>query len=222
MTALETTRQILEQLTPRLEEEGYTVYLEPPRQLLPVFMRGYIPDAIALRAQSFDQNRKNLAIEVKVEGPSSKTKLDDLARRFADQRDWELRVFYARPAGGTAMLPPMPREAIDAALSSIETLVVANQLQAALLLGWATFEALGRALAPEKFVRAQTPGRLVEALANDGLVTPPEADALRVLARARNQLIHGGLDEKVSAVDLSKFLETLTALREIMNSSSNS
>ena len=59
MTVAEDTRQIIEQLTPQLEADGYTVYLEPPRQLLPAFMRGYIPDAIALRSKGFEQFRKN-------------------------------------------------------------------------------------------------------------------------------------------------------------------
>ena len=222
MTVAEDTRQIIEQLTPQLEADGYTVYLEPPRQLLPAFMRGYIPDAIALRSKGFEQFRKNLAIEVKVEGPSAKTGVEELERRFADAGDWELRVYYARPAGRTGSIPPMPREAIDGALSSIEALVATGQLQAALLLCWATFEALGRALTPEKFERPQSPGRLVEALANDGLVTPSEADALRGLSKVRNQLIHGALDQQIRGQDLSEFVEILTTLRESMNSAASS
>jgi hypothetical protein len=217
---IEDTRQIIELLTPQLEADGYTVYLEPPRQLLPAFMRGYIPDAIALRAKGFEQFKKNLAIEVKVEGLSTKTRIEELERRFADAGDWELRVYYARPAGRTGSIPPMPREAIDSALSSIDALVATGQLQAALLLCWATFEALGRALEPEKFLRPQTPGRLVEALANDGVVTPSEADELRGLSKARNQLIHGVLDQQVRGEDLAKFIEILATLREEMNLSS--
>ena len=54
MNAVEETRQIIDQLTPQLEADGYPVYLEPPRQLLPAFMAGYIPDAIALRANSLE------------------------------------------------------------------------------------------------------------------------------------------------------------------------
>ena len=222
MTVVEDTRQIIELLTPQLEADGYTVYLEPPRQLLPAFMRGYVPDAIALRANGLKQFRKNLAIEVKVEGPSAKTGVEELERRFAEAGDWELRVYYARPAGRPDSIPTMPREAIDGALSSVETLIATGQLQAALLLCWAAFEALGRALEPEKFLRPQTPGRLVEALANDGLVTPSEADVLRGLSKVRNQLIHGGLDQQVCEQDLSEFVEILATLRESMNSPATS
>jgi uncharacterized protein YutE (UPF0331/DUF86 family) len=62
----------------------------------------------------------------------------------------------------------------------------------------------------------------VEALANDGLVTPSEADALRGLSKVRNQLIHGGLDQQVRGQDLSEFVEILTTLRESMDSAATS
>ncbi len=211
MTVVEDTRQIIDQLTPQLEADGHTVYLERPRQFLPAFMQGYGPDAVA-----------NLAIEVQVEGSSAKSGLEDLERRFAGSGDWELRLYYARPAGRSDSIPPMSREAIDRALSSIESLVATDRLQAALLLSWANVEALSRALDPEKFGRPQSPGRLVETLANDGLVTPAEAGALRGLSKVRNQLIHGGLDQKVRSEDLSEFAEILTTLREFMNSPTTS
>jgi uncharacterized protein YutE (UPF0331/DUF86 family) len=220
MTVVEEARQIIEQLTPQLEAEGYTVYLEPPRQLLPSFMQDYTPDAIALRSRGLEQSRKNLAIEVKVEGRFPGATTLDLERRFAGARDWELRVYYARPAGRKDSLTQAPTQTIDTALSSIENLVSTDQLQAALLLGWATFEALGRALAPEKFEGPQSPERLVQVLANDGLVTPSEADTLRVLSKARNQLTHGDLGQPLQTDDFAKFIEILATLRESMNISS--
>jgi len=48
MNAFERSRQLIEQLIPRLEAEGYTVYLHPLPEFLPTFMKDYIPDAIAL------------------------------------------------------------------------------------------------------------------------------------------------------------------------------
>ena len=221
MSAIEETRLILDQLAPRLEEQGYTVYFEPPRQLLPAFMEGYIPDAIALRAKGEGREKKNLAIEIKGGTTSARVTPADLARRFASEGDWELRVYYAPPAARSESVPQMPPEAIDSALSSIETLIAGDQLQAALLLGWSTFEALGRALAPMKFGRPQTPASLVEALANDGLVTPLEAETLRSLSAARNQVAHGVLNKNIGRADLSNFIGILATLREILDSSSN-
>jgi uncharacterized protein YutE (UPF0331/DUF86 family) len=206
-------RQVLEQLVPQLQAEGYTVYLEPSRQLLPPLMEGYTPDAIALR------HDRNLAIEVIVEAPSSGAKENGLKHRFEGRKEWELRLYYVRPAGHREGLPAMANEAIDSSIASLESLISTAQLSAASLIGWAIFEALGRALRPEKFTRPQTPERLIEGLATDGIVTPSEADLLRKQAKSRNRLIHGTLNEKIDAAELTKFVAILKELRQMMQDS---
>jgi len=208
MNIVDEARQVLEQLVPQLQAEGYTVYLEPSRQLLPPFMEGYTPDAIALRRD------KNLAIEVIVEGPSSKANEDRLKRRFESRKDWELRFYYVRPAGRRDGLPAMANQTIDSSIESLEGLISSGQISAAVLMAWATFEALGRALSPDKFARPQTPARLIEVLAADGSVTPSEADLLRKLANSRNRLIHGTLNEKIDPAELTKFVAILKTLRQ--------
>lgn len=213
MNVVDEARQVLEQLLPQLQAEGYTVYLEPSRQLLPAFMEGYTPDAIALRGD------KNLAIEVIVEGPSSKAKEERLHNRFDGRKDWELRVFYVRPAIRRDELPAMGNDAIDSSIASLEGLISSGLLPAASLIAWATFEALSRALIPEKFTQPQTPARLIEVLATDGVVTPSEADLLRKLANARNRLIHGTLNESIDSADLNKFVAILKAMRQMTQNS---
>jgi uncharacterized protein YutE (UPF0331/DUF86 family) len=206
---VEESRQVLGRLVPQLEAEGYTVYLQPSRQLLPAFMEGYIPDAIALKP------KKNLAIEVIVEGSSSKLKEDRLMSRFEKTADWELRVYYVRPTERTDALQTMTKETINASIASVETLISEGQPQAALLIAWATFEALGRTLSPDEFARPQTPRRLIELLASDGFITPSEADVLRSLADIRNQLVHGQLNQTVDLIKLSKFVDFLKTLSQM-------
>ena len=58
MTSEITEADVLQAVLPRLEEEGYAVYLHPNRPLVPPFLKDYVPDAIALRAD------KSLAIEI--------------------------------------------------------------------------------------------------------------------------------------------------------------
>jgi uncharacterized protein YutE (UPF0331/DUF86 family) len=206
---VEQSRQVLRQLVPQLEAEGYTVYLEPSRQLLPSFMDGYIPDAIALKPN------KNLAIEVIVEGPSSRVKEDRVKRRFDSAKDWELRVYYVRPTDRRDALQAMTKETIDSSIESVGSLISDGKMLAALLIAWATFEALGRTLSPEKFAQPQSPSRLVEVLATDGFITPSEADVLRVIADVRNRSIHGNLDQNIDLNQLSKFVEILKTLSEM-------
>jgi uncharacterized protein YutE (UPF0331/DUF86 family) len=220
VTTTSETRQILELIAPGLESEGYQVFLQPSRKLLPSFMEGFVPDAIALRPSDTAHAGKNLAIEIVGDRLGAKHEEQGLENRFANAADWELRVYYARSANDPTPLPTLSRQTIDEALASIHALMDSEQLQAGLLLAWATFEALGRAIIPEKFVRSQTPGRLLEVMAAEGLITPSEADELRSLSSARNQLIHGGLDRAVRRGELTTFLDILKTLRETLNSAS--
>ena len=208
MNVSDVEAQILETIIPDLEAAGYTVYRRPPRFMLPPFMKDYSPGAIALGSP------KNLVIEIIVNDRATKPGKENIAKMIKGSKDWELRLYYA-PAAGSADLPKVASpEAIDRSINSVLSLNSGGQHQAALLMAWATFEAMGRALSPDKFTRPQTPGRLIEVLANGGEVTPAEADFLRRLANARNQLIHGNLDVPASAPEIEKFVGILRLLNQ--------
>lgn len=85
-------------------------------------------------------------------------------------------------------------------------------MRAAFLLAWATFEAEGRASIEGRFDRPQTPGRLVEVLGQEGLLTPGEADHMRALSEKRNRLIHGDLGTEISSDDLQRMIAVLRQL----------
>lgn len=201
---------VLESIVPQLEAEGFDVYTHPTRHILPPFMGDQSPDAIALR------HDKKLAIEIVGEGPSSKARLEKLRNVFSGHRDWELRVYWARPATIPQPIEGASRETIEQSIRGVEELAAEGRTGPALLMAWATFEALGRALLPEKFVRPQTPERLVEVLAAEGHVTPGEADLLRRLGKGRNQPIHGGFHLPVAEPDIRRFVEVLGTLLDLL------
>lgn len=203
---------VLESIVPQLEAEGFEVFAYPSASLLPPFMQSYSPDAIALR------DDRKLAIEVLRRGPTSERKLDKLRDLLSGHRDWELRVYWVSPSNTPEPIKPALPKEIEQAIKTIEHLTSEGLHAPALLMAWATLEALGRALLPKSFVRAQTPGRLVEVLAADGYVTPSEADRLRRLATARNQLIHGSLRAKIASKDVKAFATTLKTLLGLLQS----
>jgi uncharacterized protein YutE (UPF0331/DUF86 family) len=203
---------VLENIVPQLEADGYEVIMRPSRQRLPLFMQSYSPDAIALRED------KNLAIEVLRKGSQSKKSLDQLRELLVGHRDWELRVYWVSPSSTPDPIAQATPKDIGQTIARIEDLASQGQYAPALLMAWAALEALGRALAPEKIARPQTPGRLIEVLASDGYLTPSEADHLRDLARARNGLIHGALRTKVAAKDIKGFAAILTTLLKLLQS----
>jgi hypothetical protein len=68
---------ILQMLRPNLEAEGFQVFVHPTRTILPPFMHGYRPSAIALK-----ENRK-LAIEVKTQSGHAVPQIERLCTMFA-------------------------------------------------------------------------------------------------------------------------------------------
>jgi uncharacterized protein YutE (UPF0331/DUF86 family) len=200
--SLEATESILlESVVPDLEADGYEVFPRPRAPLLPAFMRGYRPDAIAYR-----KDRK-LAIEVLRPGVPSK--LGDL---LSERKDWELRVYWVSSSGAAAPIEPASRASIERTITTVEDLVGDGRTQPALLMAWAAFEAIGRLLLPDRFERPQTPSRLIEALASEGFIMPSEAAHVRRLAESRNRVVHGGLDTAVPEADLRGFVEILQTL----------
>lgn len=81
-----------------------------------------------------------------------------------------------------------------------------------MLIAWATFEAVGRKVMPKEFERPQSPGRLVQVLAQEGHITPDEGDALRQLVDMRNRFIHGELTVAISRPQVESFVKTLSSL----------
>jgi Uncharacterized conserved protein len=198
--------EIIEAMLPRLEAEGYSVYVEPPPEVLPAFMRGYQPDVVALGAP------RNIAIEIIREGAITEKRVENLRKVFERVEDWELRVVYVRPTSSDVEPEAVSRTTISESLQETRKLLDEGNALPALLMSWASFEAIARILRPEKFRRPQTPGRLVEVLASEGHITPSEADLLRRLAVLRNRLVHGNLAVAVDREELNSFMLVLEAM----------
>lgn len=216
MTEMTSEEQVLQREIARLESEGYDVFVHPRAPLVPDFLGDFVPDAVATG------KGKKIVLEVAKPSTRKSEKLKDVAARFAQQREWELKVLFVAPTSSGTTLPVQSRQAIEDALSEIERLREVKALRAAFLLAWATFEAEGRASIEGRFDRAQTPGRLVEVLSQEGLLTPNEADEMRALSEKRNRLIHGDLGVEINADDLRRLIGTLRQLSASVESETDS
>lgn len=198
--------QVLQREIARLESEGYDVFVHPRAPLVPEFLGNYVPDAIATG------NGKKIVLEVARSLKNEGEKLREVAARFAKQREWELKVLLVTPTASGDTLPVQSRQAIDGALEEIGRLQEVKALRAAFLLAWATLEAEGRVSIEGRFDRPQTPGRLVEVLSQEGLLTPTDADRIRALSEKRNRLIHGDLGIEITSEDLQRLVGVLRQL----------
>jgi uncharacterized protein YutE (UPF0331/DUF86 family) len=202
--------EVIESLLPRYQAEGFDVYVNPSPSILPPFMQTYRPDAIALKKD------KKIAIEVVGSNVQSVQKLKSLQSLFADHGDWELVVFYASPVASNRLLEIASTSAINDSIQRVVDLSDAGHLLPALVMAWATFEAIGRALLPDQFQRPQTPDRLVEVLGSEGYITPEEADTLRAASAIRNAVVHGQLDSKVDRMMVEGFVAILKTLAKLL------
>ncbi len=193
----ELERVVLDTMVPGLEADGFRVVVHPRRDTLPTFLQELQPDTVAYK------DTRNLVIEVMAQSHASRTKERVLRERFKEHPDWELRLVYAPPASPDADIPVISRQTVSEHLDRLDASAEAMGPTAALLTGWAVFEAAARTLFPSSLTRPQPPARLIETLASEGHVTPDEADLLRRLSRTRNEVAHGRLDLTPSREDVA-------------------
>jgi uncharacterized protein YutE (UPF0331/DUF86 family) len=197
---------VVERLIPDLQAEGYDVIREPSSRMLPAFLGEYSPDLIALKTGS------KLAIEVKSGEKRKSPSLESISKLFKGHDDWEFRVIWL----STSEKSPSPRiqgrQTILASFEQCKELARQGHHSAAMLLSWATLEAIGRNLMASELARPQTPGRVIEFMAQNGIATPKEAERLRALVKLRNSLVHGELDAQVNAEQTAEMLDILGAI----------
>ena len=198
--------EILNAVVPELQAQGYEVFLQPSGTLLPKFLQGFRPDAIALSA------KKNLAIEIARESAEARQHVQQLSSLVKRQPSWELRVFWVNPVASRMTISVQPPAKLIEKIEEANKLWTEGHYGSSLLVGWATFEAICRALMPQSFEHPQTPERLVEVISSEGYVNPDEADRLRVLAQLRNNFIHGSLDIPMDKQEIGFFIKILSRL----------
>ncbi|GGJ54520.1 hypothetical protein CDQ92_18285 [Sphingopyxis bauzanensis] len=199
----DTERELLEATARDLTAKGYDVVIEPSPNLLPAALSIFRPDAIALGREP------KLIVEIASEGAIAAAKVARLQEALAQNPEWKLHLVISRVK--RTSLSVMPNELIAPTLDSAKK-VAQIEPRAALLLGWSAFEAVSRARRPSVFSRPQSPGRIIERLAAEGVLTPTDAAFLREMAHARNAFIHGDLTQTVDLSQVERFLSTIECL----------
>lgn len=196
----------LDELERRLTAQGYVLRREPRGDAVPQFLRTFAPDAIATGRSP------NLVVEVIAErgaGEAKAAKIKQLQQLLDGRPDWKLQVLYTTPS-----LPSPPVVSVDALrrrLSELRHLADVDRA-AALVVAWSLLEAAARRLAPANAARALTPAAIIELLTSLGYIAQTDADGLREVARARNLIVHGDVEQGVTRVQLDTVLAIADAL----------
>ncbi len=183
---------MLERLRESYERDGYAFFSQPSSDLLPRFLSGYRPDAIAVKGD------EKLLIEVKAgERQQWSTMLKRLSEAMKGHPDWQLRLHAYQPETDDIQAIQIPDPALlHAHIEETETLLDGGHTRAALLLSWSLLEAIVRRTMA---ARGMNPGGrlsrrgIVQFLEMDGLITGDEIVTLRRQAELGDRVAHGDL-----------------------------
>lgn len=189
----------------QFRDGGYTFIVEPTGASLPKELRPLHPDAIAIGKLPF------FVIEVVREGSKYAERIDLIQRALSDLTEWKLYLIVDRSDQPTG-LAASSLHAVREVLSNVKR-ISEFETKGALILAWACLEALARILEPHKFLKPQTPGRIVETLASLAYLAPSQAGVLRALAKKRNAVVHGELGAQVTETEIRQFYDILQELR---------
>ncbi|MDO1581309.1 hypothetical protein [Rhizobium oryzicola] len=205
MTISRTTEaEIFSATAAKLAEQGYDVIAEPTATLLPEALKAFRPDGIAIGKDP------KLVIQIAGEGPQYSKRVADLQKALKDLTGWKLHLVVGTELAASE-IPTADDASILLNINRARRLLE-DEPEAALLIAWATLEAISRSRRPAEFARAQSPGRIIERLANEGVVTASEASSLRAMAVKRNAFIHGDLQQAINAEELARFLQIIGKL----------
>jgi len=202
-------RDFLQTLVPSYEADGFSVFLHPTREMLPPFLHGHQPDAMAIK------DDKKIIIEIKSDTTRHSARMEQLHQIFLGHPEWEFRVYYIPSLPKEEDIEASPVPEIDAALAEVDQLKQAGHLRAALMMAWSALEAASRVLLPQNLARPQTANRLIEALASEGVMTPSEADSLRKAIASRNAVTHGHFAVPITEEEVDRIVAAATVITRL-------
>ena len=196
------------------EARGMKFHINPPREIVPEFLGGFQPDAMALGPDG------GVIIEVKSrKSPGLERKLSEIAKKVFSQKGWEFRLIYLNPLMDE--IPPIAKpthEQLQNTFKEIEALTENAHSAAAFLIAWAALESLARLARGDVGTGNVSPLQAIQILAEEGYLENEAAGGLRDMVRLRNAVVHGDLSADVPAGQVKSLLEQLRTIEsEIMS-----
>ena len=189
-------------------EKGYEIFIEPNPKNLPDFLKNYRPDILAIKGN------EKIVIEVKSSMSINKSKyLIELANRIENNEGWKFELVITNPKKKKIERNIPSLDIIQDKLNSIYQLNNENQIDAAFILSWATFEAATRKLLSIEQPNSKpelVPNALIKQLYSFGIIGRMDYNHLNNISKKRNEIVHGFFDEnKTETKEYSQRLTTI-------------
>lgn len=193
-------------------QQGFTVWKEPSRDVLPFSLGNYSPDLIAKKGES------GLIIEVKTTtSPVSIDRFRSLAEDVSSHPGWRFLLVTLDDAD-LSELPTKNEELptwsqLMVKLQQVKTLISAGSLEPSILYLWSIFEAALRkqAIAHNIPVERQPASRLLRHMYSQGEVSVNDLDLFQDFFSKRNRIAHGA-NESVSENLVIQIFESVNDL----------
>lgn len=209
-----TLRPIESQAIAKVAEDyrrrGYNVAVAPTGPDLPDFLEGSQPDIIARSPTD------SVVVEVKV---GTRTSVAERFRELADKINrrpgWRFALVYVSPSEPDQLTDakPAPLSELEQRARQADTLLQADQPDAAFLLYWSTLEGGLRLLGRSAHLPLENlpSSALIRELYSSGELSREEFDTLMRLLPVRNRLVHGleGRPERGTVAPLRSLVHTL-------------
>lgn len=188
----------------KYKRRGYVVTFDPPPDLLPVDVRSYRPDFVAIR------DDEKVAVEVKTRRAlGADPMLMRLAEKFRVVPGWRLDVAVVEESGEKPATVLLSDAEIRDRLDTADRFAAQTKdYDAALLLVWTGIEAVLHAhLENDRDDRPVTPNRLAKMAYSLGIVDEEQLPIIEWLVRVRNEVVHGRKHLGISAADYARARE---------------
>jgi hypothetical protein len=206
--------EILERVRAGYESRGMRFIIEPTADVVPPFLGGHRPDAIALAPDG------GVIIEVMARRrPRPDTRLSDIAARVAAHKGWEFRLLYVNePTEEVVDLLPPTRQQIDDKIEEIRDLAGTGRYATALVIGWSVLESLAGLITADdaRPRKPYSPMQTVQELAMAGHLDSDDAQRLREMIRLRNAAVHGDLAVVVGRHEIDFLVEQIRAVESAL------
>ena len=187
---------------------GLKFHLQPGPDLVPGFLQGRRPDAIAEEA---DGSKTIFEIKNR-QSAASNARMADLARMIAPHSGWNFKVIYTNPSAQDEQpIRTAELAQVQTWISEAESLAKGSHLRAAFVVCWSILEALARLLKKEDptwMALGASALQIVQLLAENGYLEGPAEKRLQALAKLRNAAVHG--DPSTSVITQGQVDEVLT------------
>lgn len=180
----------LQRIAARLEQEGFSVALEPPPSQLPSWLRSFQPDLVARHGD------EGVVVEVKSRKElHGSDYLDELVRVVEARPGWRLQLDVSNPRQTQPEeeeIAPLSQPRIEEHLEASRQLLRLGLNEAALVNSWAALEGAARRVLSDAGTEPPRSTRgLLRALWINGYLDPSARDHLDQISVARNNATHG-------------------------------